>query len=146
MPAFDAGEALGGPLTYDFTSVDSNKGGGVKCLGNGTIPEPSIDALESFDKLWAQVIAAQAASDAADAEAASDVPTTGAEKPFELRLTKLLVGSPEVREKAAIAWAALCQNSPSVAEITELPPRIFAAFGLFLLKEIVNPKGLTSAT
>ncbi len=120
-------------IEYDFTSIPNNSGSGF-CSGKGVIPEPTQPVLEAYaagikklygldDEDGKQEI--EEAMEAGDSAAKTD----GEEAPGLMALT-----------------AALCQNSPSEAELDELPNRAKLAFMKWIYGELQDPKVTTDAT
>lgn len=113
-------------LDYDFTEIPSNSGKGM-CKGRGTIPEPSQPRLEAYSAAVRELYAVDATKDvheAIDADA-------------------------QAKEKAAtllLLTADLCQNSPSQAELTDLPPRYCRGFMKWIFSELADPKVSNAAT
>lgn len=117
----DAVEAL----DYDFTGFDQDKDPKKKCTGSGVIPEPTQKHLDAYavgmKKLY-EVETDKEVSEAVNSE-------THTKEAAEKRLSQI-----------AALTAALCQNSPSKAELMQLTPRIRTAFLKWVYQELADPK------
>ncbi len=137
MPGFSYTD-IAKQFAYDFTGCPKDDGSGP-CTGKGLIPEPSLVQIEAFfnslSKGFQPILDAVASGDA-DALAAS----VAGDTPEEKRASTLATMA-AFRE----AVAAVCSNKPSLAELTDLPPRIFGLFARYVMEELSVPKG-TSAT
>lgn len=113
------------PLDYDFTQAPSNSGKGM-CKGKGTIPEPSEALLEAYSAAVRDLYKVE------DGESIAKKMDADKQK--------------ETSDKLLSLTATLCQNSPSKAELKELPPRICTAFMKWVFKEIADPEVSSAAT
>ena len=127
MAGFKA-EGVVEPLDYDFRPY-------VKA--DGTIPEPSDKQIAEFLK----------ALKALAKEVQEDLPTD-----IDMNDPSSLLGAlddldPEVMEKLTGKmggiYAALCTNTPTEKQITDLPPRIRTIFYNWLQQEVMNPEAAT---
>jgi hypothetical protein len=99
---------------------------------HGTVPEPSQAKLDAYAKAMLGVFA----------EMGLDLPATASEEDIEQALTRHLAEGktitelgPEVqrmheaiRKRRIAAASKVCGGSPTVAQITQLPPRVREAF------------------
>ncbi len=118
------------PLEYDFTGFPQNKDPKKKCTGQGVIPEPTQSHLQTYAnslKALYEVSTDEDLKDAVESESATD-------KEGE-RLAQI-----------AGLTAALCQNSPTKAELMQLTPRIRTAFLKWVYQELADPKVSSDAT
>ncbi len=116
-------------LKYDFTEFPSNDGKG-NCSGKGTIPEPTKAKLKTYSENLKALYDIKEDDDKEKlAEAVEkEVAKSGAEE-IEERGEKLLQYTSD-----------LCSNSPSLAELKELPPRIQTGFFKWIYKELADPE------
>jgi len=122
-------------LDYDFTKIPKNSGEGF-CTGKGTIPEPSDEMLQEFQK--------GAAEDAAKLMGGSVSQQDLLRDPA--KLVDLVSRTAETRKATEKRLAKLCRNSPSEKELSELPPRYFNGFANWLTDEVGSPTRATAAT
>lgn len=113
-----------GALDYDFTSCPRNDDPSQMCTAKGRVPEPCSDALQLFEEESRQLAEEFAA---AAEKAGSDGLTAEFQEGLRARAVKIV--------------ADVCDGSPSLEELTQLPPRVFGAFAAWLRREIANPKG-----
>lgn len=113
-------------LEYDFRDFASNSGKG-SCKGHGEIPEPTSDALEAYGAATRELFKVETNKDVK--EKLEDDDAAKAKSRELLKLT-----------------ADLCENSPSVEELEDLPPRIQRAFFKWIFKEITDPEVSSGAT
>lgn len=111
-------------LDYDFTDFEKDGGGG-RCSGKGTIPEPSQKDLDEY------LATVQALVPNGDVEALAREGDAA---------------STEVMDKLLEAVAGFCKNTPSKEELDELPPRIKMYFVGWISKEFSNPEVSGAAT
>lgn len=110
-------------LDYDFTTAPSVNGG--MCVGKGIIPEPSDKAILKF-RTAIHAVTMQIERLAQGEEFGADFQdVTDGVDPTEYVLGLV---------------AELCQDKPSVVELTNLSPRTLTAFISWLMGELV-PKG-----
>ena len=121
MPGFDAGTVVE-PLDWDFTAFGA---------GKGTVPEPSDARLGTFIR---DVMKAQST------ESASLAPLTEAGDDPEKVLAAIAALPEDVLPGATKAmikpYAALCDGSPTEAQLGKLPPRVRVAFFSWLAGEL----------
>lgn len=110
------------PLEYDFSGIPKDGGKGF-CSGSGAIPEPSTDALEAYQKSMQTLMKGRSL----DALQKQDTE----ESRKQLR---------QVLEHVA----KLCQNSPSLEELAQLPPRWKIGFMKTFNREMSDPEVLTA--
>lgn len=123
-------------LDYDFTGIASNSGKGG-CKGKGTIPEPSQPRLEAYSAAMRELFDVKDNKDVADALNKDEKKPTDEE----------LLAEQKVRsEKLLAITAELCQNTPSKAELEDLPPRYQRAFLKWIFREIADPEVLSAGT
>lgn len=111
------------PLDYDFTGFPKNDGKG-KCTGKGTVPEPTKKLLMAYSASLRKVYGL-------DDEGEEDVKEA---------VEKDKMNSEERQDEMLSLTSALCQNSPTAAELKQLPPRILAAFMKWVYEELSNPE------
>lgn len=123
-------------LEYDFTAIKHNvqpKKGAVKyCSGKGAIPEPTETQLEGYSSGVKTIFGLDEAADDADTKEKVEGQIVKANE----SVTKKLMG----------LTSALCQGSPSKAELEELPPRYRNAFLKWVYAEVTNPEVSSGAT
>lgn len=113
MPAFDSGTVVE-PLEWDFTKYNA---------GTGTVPEPSEKRLEKF-------ITDLAVAQAKNATVMAGVEEAGTDPE---KLLAAIAALPEGQLPSVLSvltkpYADLCGGSPTLAQLTKLPPRVRLAF------------------
>lgn len=119
MAGFDAGSAVD-PMDYDFTTV---KGG----QGKGTVPEPSTADMKAFQRDFANI---QRRAMALEPEDEKSVGKLSADEMKDLQDKMEALG-----EEMDVCIASLCQNTPSVEDVSTLPFRVKTAFAKWLLEQ-----------
>lgn len=109
------------PLEYDFTGIPKDGGKGY-CKGKGAIPEPSTKALEEYQAAMQELMRGRSLE--------------ALQKQDTEENKKLLHQTLELTTK-------LCQNSPSIEELEELPPRYKVGYMKAFNREMSNPEVLT---
>lgn len=122
--SFDAVEAL----DYDFTGFPSNSKPKAMCKGKGVIPEPSQPRLEAYSQAMRELYKVKDVKDVTEAMDADE------------RATKSREEEKERSDKLLALTAELCQNTPSKAELSDLPPRICRAFMKWIFRELADPE------
>ena len=107
-------------LDYDFTDIASNSGEG-RCKGKGTIPEPTQARLEAYSAAVRELFNVKENSEVTEA-----IEREAAEKEKSSTLLALT--------------AELCQNSPTKAQLEDLPPRYQRAFLKWIFGSLANPE------
>lgn len=120
-------------LDYDFTGFPKNAGRG-KCKGKGVIPEPTQGHLIAYAEGLRQLYQVPTDDDDSETKVSQEIEKSATEQ------------SEKRQEGLLKLTAALCQNSPSAAELRELPPRIRTAFMKHVYQELSNPKVLSADT
>jgi len=123
------------PLDYDFTGFDKNTGNG-KCKGRGNIPEPTQKHLNAFSAGMKNLAGKSEEEDISSEDAVAMVDKTIEES----GATDATEANAIIEKKVIGLIAGLCQNSPSAAQLTELPPRIRTAFMKWVHKQLADPK------
>jgi len=124
MPGFDSGTVVE-PLEWDFTAYNG---------GKGTVPEPSEKRLDKF-------ITDLAVSQAKNAASMAGVEAAGTDPEAILTAIAALPEGqlPSVLSVLTKPYADLCGGSPTLAQISKLPPRVRLAFFSWLAGEL-NPE------
>lgn len=133
---FNAGDTE--PLDYDFTTLKSK----VTGLENskGTVPEPSIDAVQTFFNEMA--INSRETGDKIDALSKGlpdDAPLTHENSEAMREIVD------ESHQERCRLLAALCSNQPSYDELILLPHRIYRGFEDWLVAAM-RPEAERAAT
>lgn len=126
MPKFDADAALPA-LEWKFTRFQpaTPEGAEPERPWQGTIPEPSVGDIQTFQKTVRSV------SPTGDPTKLGDVSAADAADVFDT-----------LRQ----ALAELCHGSPTLAQIEALPFRYLIAFVGYVLGELGNPPSPITAT
>lgn len=125
-------------LEYDFTGIKHNiqpqkKGAAAKfCTGKGVVPEPTETQLEGYSVGVKKIFGLDTAADSAETKEKVE----GKIEKSDESTTKKLMG----------LTSALCQGTPSKAELEELPPRYRNAFLKWIYSEVTNPEVSSGAT
>lgn len=124
-------------LEFDFTKIKHNvqpaRAKEVKyCSGKGVIPEPTEKQLEGYSAGVKAIFGLDQADDDAETK-----------KQVEGEIVK---ANESVTKKLMGLTSALCQGSPSSAELEELPPRYRNAFLKWVYAEVTNPEVSSGAT
>ena len=110
-------------LEYDFTGFPSNSGG--QCSGKGIVPEPTQTHLETYATALQDLFGLNKDDDKDEVEE---------------KIEKTATSSEEKSNRLLELTSDLCQQTPSAAELKELPPRIRNAFMKWVYKELSDPK------
>lgn len=121
MATFNAETAGVEPMVYDFTAwgVDAK----------GTIPEPSNQMMETFQRRSAETM-----------QKASLVESAMGDNPTEEQVARALEEARKLSESMDKNIAKLCQNQPSAEQCAALPFRIKQAFNEWLMAQF-RPAG-----
>lgn len=114
---FDAGKAVE-PMDYDFTTVPGGK-------GKGTVPEPSNEAMEKFQKAFGKI---QREAMALGKDIKDEDFTDEVEADLEVK-------AKDIGHRLDAAVAKLCKNNPTIEEMDSLPFRHKQAFAKWLLEQ-----------
>jgi|GEM_PF-2332454 len=125
--SFSAGSVS--TLDYDFTAIPREDGQGT-CSGKGIVTEPSEGRIKAFATALSEF---QARVTEIEAEASKEGIDDATEEALKVEAEAL---TSKVKEVVA----DFCAGSPSLEELTQLPPRYFRAFTSWLGQEL-SPKG-----
>lgn len=132
MAGFDAG-ALVEPLDYDFKPFCPE----IK----GTVPEPSDKLIEAFLTKLKEIMS-EASKEFESAEGMTDEDPEAFLEALSSLDPKMVTGT---IAKMARAYAALCSNQPSYAELMKAPMRVRILFFRWVQQEIFSPEAKTGA-
>lgn len=139
MAAFDIKAVE--PLDFDFTGWKKNTGSGY-CTGKGTIPEPTQAHLDAFAEGMKNMVGKSKDEKITPEDTANLIDKTIEEAGAETESEK----NKALEKKVIKMIAGLCQNSPSEAQLAQLPPRIRTAFMKWVHRQLADPKVMSDGT